>query len=213
MVCPSKPVLSKLLTTGFFFFQTNAPRWNPPFLQRRSLTGDKVSAYIGFFKGEQRDFFINASRVSRQAAVTPHDPMTGYDDGDRVVSHRAADRLGGHRFQPLPLGNNAGNVTIRHNLSIGNPLQDIPHGKPEGRSRQPKRRGEIRSNALKIQVQPLLRLPEYRQLFFHAPAILFSGQCIGEIFLPVKPETSCQGLFHQIHKKATKKVPEAPYGS
>ena len=29
----------------------------------------------------------------------------------------------------------------------------------------------------------------------------------------VKPETSCQGLFHQIHKKSTKKVPEAPYGS
>ena len=27
------------------------------------------------------------------------------------------------------------------------------------------------------------------------------------------PETNCQGLFHQIHKKATKKVPEAPYGS
>ena len=25
----------------------------------------------------------------------------------------------------------------------------------------------------------------------------------------VKPETSCQGLFNQIHKKTTKKVPEA----
>ena len=28
-----------------------------------------------------------------------------------------------------------------------------------------------------------------------------------------RPETNCQGLFHQIHKKSTKKVPEAPYGS
>ena len=27
------------------------------------------------------------------------------------------------------------------------------------------------------------------------------------------PETNCQGLFNQIHKKSTKKVPEAPYGS
>lgn len=27
------------------------------------------------------------------------------------------------------------------------------------------------------------------------------------------PETNCQGLFHQIHKKSTKKVSEAPYGS
>ena len=27
------------------------------------------------------------------------------------------------------------------------------------------------------------------------------------------PETNCQGLFNQIHKKSTKKVPEALYGS
>ena len=29
----------------------------------------------------------------------------------------------------------------------------------------------------------------------------------------VLPETDCQGFFNQIHKKSTKKVPEAPYGS
>ena len=29
------------------------------------------------------------------------------------------------------------------------------------------------------------------------------------VFCVVEPETSCQGLFNQIHKKATKKVPEA----
>lgn len=29
----------------------------------------------------------------------------------------------------------------------------------------------------------------------------------------VTPETNCQGLFNQIHKKSTKKVPEALYGS
>ena len=28
-----------------------------------------------------------------------------------------------------------------------------------------------------------------------------------------RPETNCQGLFNQIHKKSTKKVPEALYGS
>ena len=28
-----------------------------------------------------------------------------------------------------------------------------------------------------------------------------------------KPETSCQGLFNQIHEKATKKVPEADFSS
>ncbi len=29
----------------------------------------------------------------------------------------------------------------------------------------------------------------------------------------VSPETSCQGLFNQIHEKATKKVPEADFSS
>ena len=28
-----------------------------------------------------------------------------------------------------------------------------------------------------------------------------------------QPETSCQGLFNQIHEKATKKVPEADFSS
>jgi len=33
------------------------------------------------------------------------------------------------------------------------------------------------------------------------------------MLLAVFPETNCQGLFNQIHKKSTKKVPEALYGS
>jgi hypothetical protein len=34
-----------------------------------------------------------------------------------------------------------------------------------------------------------------------------------KIDFAVLPETNCQGLFNQIHKKSTKKVPEALYGS
>jgi len=34
-----------------------------------------------------------------------------------------------------------------------------------------------------------------------------------KIDFAVFPETNCQGLFNQIHKKSTKKVPEALYGS
>ena len=33
------------------------------------------------------------------------------------------------------------------------------------------------------------------------------------IHFNIYPETNCQGLFNQIHKKSTKKVPEALYGS
>ena len=32
-------------------------------------------------------------------------------------------------------------------------------------------------------------------------------------YIITAPETNCQGLFNQIHKKSTKKVPEALYGS
>jgi hypothetical protein len=34
-----------------------------------------------------------------------------------------------------------------------------------------------------------------------------------KIDFAVLPETKSQGLFHQIHKKATKKVPEADFSS
>ena len=64
---------------------------------------------------------------------------------------------------------------------------------------------------------------EYRGLMFHAAnqilhneqdaedavhqAFLSIAQHIQNIDQPISPETSCQGLFNQIHKKATKKVP------
>ena len=43
--------------------------------------------------------------------------------------------------------------------------------------------------------------------------VSFAGIPIDKKDCLASPETSCQGLFHQIHKKSTKKVPEAPYGS
>ena len=38
-------------------------------------------------------------------------------------------------------------------------------------------------------------------------------KALNGITFDVFPETNCQGLFNQIHKKSTKKVPEALYGS
>ena len=40
-----------------------------------------------------------------------------------------------------------------------------------------------------------------------------NGEICVDKFHRAEPETNCQGLFNQIHKKSTKKVPEAPYGS
>ena len=38
------------------------------------------------------------------------------------------------------------------------------------------------------------------------------GRTIRQL-LSIYPETNCQGLFNQIHKKVTKKVPEADFSS
>lgn len=46
---------------------------------------------------------------------------------------------------------------------------------------------------------------------YHARFVDKAGKRHEKYFQTI-PETNCQGLFHQIHKKSTKKVPEAPYG-
>ena len=43
--------------------------------------------------------------------------------------------------------------------------------------------------------------------------ILPNREDIFRAFQLTPPETSCQGLFNQIHEKATKKVPEADFSS
>ena len=64
----------------------------------------------------------------------------------------------------------------------------VEDGKVEIQSR--KQNGEVRNGVYKIKL----------------PNGLYK-------FRKATPETNCQGLFNQIHKKSTKKVPEALYGS
>lgn len=40
------------------------------------------------------------SGIAGQAAVAPDDPMAGDQDGNRVMAHRAAYRLGAANVQP-----------------------------------------------------------------------------------------------------------------
>lgn len=42
---------------------------------------------------------------------------------------------------------------------------------------------------------------------------MLHGPLLKRIIFFALPETSCQGLFNQIHKKSTKRVPEALSGS
>ena len=42
---------------------------------------------------------------------------------------------------------------------------------------------------------------------------VLAGWVVISYYFIARPETSCQGLFNQIHEKATKKVPEADFSS
>ena len=46
------------------------------------------------FPDQETAFLLHAARVSCQAAVRSHHPVTGNDDGDGIVAHRAAHGLG-----------------------------------------------------------------------------------------------------------------------
>ena len=54
---------------------------------------------------------------------------------------------------------------------------------------------------------------------WHSPYPQLAGEVraavsdLAALKFAVFPETNCQGLFNQIHKKSTKKVPESLYGS
>ena len=53
----------------------------------------------------------------------------------------------------------------------------------------------------------------YRNVYQSRPPIIDGLLYPGTYLFAGAPETNCQGLFNQIHKKSTKKVPEALYGS
>ena len=59
-----------------------------------------------------------------------------------------------------------------------------------------------------------MTMPELMETRFRVrPAVIDGLLPAGTYLLAGAPETNCQGLFNQIHKKATKKVPEADFSS
>ena len=71
--------------------------------------------------------------------------------------------------------------------------------------------GEPHKRFGKIQTMTMPELMETR--FRVRPAVIDGLLPAGTYLLAGAPETKSQGLFHQIHKKATKKVPEADFSS
>ena len=65
-------------------------------LRRRALRGREKPSHIDAPWLQQLDFFIDAARIAREAAVHAYDAVSGDDDRDFVVSYGAAHGLCGH---------------------------------------------------------------------------------------------------------------------
>ena len=64
--------------------------------------------------------FVNAPGVARETPVRTDDPVTGNDDGNFVMPHRAADRLRGHSGKLLFFCEFARDLAVGCGLSVGN---------------------------------------------------------------------------------------------
>ena len=78
----------------------------------------------GFFIGntfqiQKRDFSLDTSGITGEAAICPQHSVTGNDDGNGVVSHCAAYGLGGHMGDSALLCDHPGNLPVGYGLSIG----------------------------------------------------------------------------------------------
>lgn len=79
------------------------------------------------FQRQQAHLLVDAARVAGQAAVAAHHPMAGYDDGNRVMPHRAAHSLRGDVLPAVSLRQLFCQYTVGPGLSIGDLQQQRPH--------------------------------------------------------------------------------------
>ena len=143
----------------------------------------KVFVFQCTLQPEQFYLLVNASGISRQAAIRAHHAVAGDDNGNLVFAHSAAHRLCRHPGQSPFCGHLPGNITIGTGLAVWDGSQNCPDlilevgaGKMHGRC-------EIRIPAGKVNIQPLFCLLKHRQVFF----FMFLVQIEREVFLPLKP--------------------------
>ena len=110
--------------------------------------------------------------------------MTGDEDRNGVVPHRAAYSLGSSGNSPVP--ENLGQRAVGSYLTVGDLQQQPPHHLTEIAASGSQRR-QIRERLLgKIGVQPRGGLTEHGQIVpFHGGFV----QRGGKIFLPFQPQT------------------------
>ena len=153
-------------------------------LKRGAFFRQEKAAHVGALQFQQLFLFMDSTGISGQTAVCADHPVAGDDDGDFVMSDRAAHRLRGHPGKPLLFGKLPGDFAVGCGLPVRNLQKNFPHRPPERRADGMQRRREIRRFAGEIDIQPALGLRENGGFLFNA----FVGQIPGKVFLPLKPQ-------------------------
>ena len=91
------------------------------------------------FQLQKADFFVEASGIPCETAVCSHNPVTGNDDGNGIVSYGSAYGLSGHAFFMEGAGGKRGERLVCDGFAVGNAAEFLPDELPERTSRRGER--------------------------------------------------------------------------
>ena len=136
---------------------------------------------------QEPDLPVNPSGVARQTSGGADDPVTGDNDGNRIMAHRAADSLRGHCFPAVQGGDFPGDFSVGRHCSVGNPAENLPYRLSEFTSRRIKL--QLRypgSFSRKIAIKPFPGPNQHRNA---AAVFRLALQGSRKILLALKPDS------------------------
>ena len=112
---------------------------------------------------------MKSARITGQASPCSDDPVAGNEDGDRIVSHSAANGLSGHAIPMTARCNFACDFAISRDFPIWNFTEDGPHCLAERSSNWGEGKfTHVRLIPGKIPVEPVFDSAEEREsVVFH----------------------------------------------
>ena len=141
-------------------------------------------SHVHALQRQQFCLSVYAAAVSGKIAAGAHHTMAWDHQGNRVVPHGAAHCLGRHPLHSLPPGRLRSNLSVGHDLPIGNGQHNVADALAKRRGVIAHGRQEVRLPPGEVNIQPALCLPEQRML---SPLGL-RGQDISVVSLPIEPQ-------------------------
>ena len=136
----------------------------PSILKRGALFWHEQAVHVRTLQFQQLYLPRNAAAIAGETAVRAHNAVARDHERDRIVPHRAADRLRGHFFKSLLSGNLGGNLAVGHGPAIWDRQHDLTDRFAERRGVIAQRRQEIRRTPGEIHIQPALCVRKQRLL-------------------------------------------------